>query len=58
MVERRLLAARPNPCSRHAKQRFLIGVHRHDGPDRRVMTSSLASPMRLNVEKLIALLRA
>src|SRR5262245_63224334 len=31
MVGRRLLTARPNLCSRHAKQRFVIGVHRHDG---------------------------
>jgi len=31
MVGRRLLAARPNPCSRDAKQRFVIGVHSYDG---------------------------
>lgn len=31
MVGRRSLTARPNPRSRHAKQRFVIGVHGHDG---------------------------
>src|SRR5262249_30666338 len=31
MVGCRLLAARPDPCSRHADQRFVIAVHGHHG---------------------------